>query len=119
MIVKINGRELDEPIEKGTNLVPPTGYLKNHKANLQKVRRVLIPLTAGLSILSRTSSVWAATPAKGVADNLMPIIHMLQDFAFPVGLGVGIWGLIEYIMDNPAGKEKVKKAIYPNSITKA
>lgn len=112
MIIRINGRVMDEPIEKGQiNLIPPGGNLRNHKAALQKVRRILLPLTAGLSLLSHSTAVLAATPARGVADNLMPIVHMLQDFAFPVGLGIGIWGLIEYIMDNPAGKEKVKKAI--------
>lgn len=108
MIIRINGRELV------TSPVATTASLNQvpQKSVLPKLKRILLPVTAGLSLLSRPSSVWAAAePARGVADNLMPIIHMLQDFAFPVGLGIGIWGLIEYIMDNPAGKEKVKKAI--------
>lgn len=50
----------------------------------------------------------AAAPALGLAPALAPVISMLQDLALPVGIGMAIWGLIEIIIGNPGGKEKIK-----------
>lgn len=58
--------------------------------------------------------LYAAAPVAGapnIADGLWPLIRMLQEFAFPVGVGVAAWGAIEWMLDNPAGKERIKKAI--------
>ena len=48
---------------------------------------------------------------KGCSEYLSVIIQLLQQFSYYVGLGYGLWGVIEYTMDNPAGGNKVKRAI--------
>jgi hypothetical protein len=40
------------------------------------------------------------------------IIRLLQRFALPVGIAVALWGVFEYMIDNPNGKERVKKAFF-------
>lgn len=47
----------------------------------------------------------------GDFSGLESIIQLLQQFSYYVGLGYGLWGVIEYTMDNPAGGNKVKRAI--------
>ena len=115
LIIRINGQEIVEqgevtalPIPKAPTV--PTGA--GMYPRLKRIRRAVPPATVGLSVVSRSSAVFAAAaPTQNIITGLMPIVQMIQDLAFPVGLGVGIWGLIEYIMDNPAGKEKVKRAV--------
>ena len=51
----------------------------------------------------------AASPSLGLA--LAPIIQMLQELALPVGIGMAIWGLIETMIGNPGGREKIKWAL--------
>ena len=47
----------------------------------------------------------------GDFSGLEAIIKLLQQFSYYVGLGYGLWGVIEYTMDNPAGGTKVKRAV--------
>lgn len=47
----------------------------------------------------------------GDFSGLESIIQLLQQFSYYVGLGYGLWGLVEYTCDNPAGGTKVKRAI--------
>lgn len=112
LIIKVNGRVLEEPGQ--TTVLPKAIIIKGNAGpfRLKKLRRAILTFTVGLSVASRSSAVLAAAaPTQNIITGLMPIVQMIQDLAFPVGLGVGIWGLIEYIMDNPAGKEKVKRAV--------
>lgn len=47
----------------------------------------------------------------GDFSGLESIIQLLQQFSYYVGLGYGLWGVVEYTCDNPAGGTKVKRAI--------
>jgi len=55
----------------------------------------------------------AAAPVTGtgLATALQPVIGMLQELALPVGIGMAIWGLIEVMVGNPGGKDKIKWAL--------
>lgn len=53
----------------------------------------------------------SGTLVTGDFSGLETIIQLLQQFSYYVGLGYGLWGVIEYTMDNPAGGNKVKRAI--------
>lgn len=50
----------------------------------------------------------ATIKGMGLAAALQPVIAMLQELALPVGIGMAIWGLIEVIIGNPGGKDKLK-----------
>lgn len=52
-----------------------------------------------------------AAVGAGLAGALQPIIGMLQELALPVGIGMAIWGLIEVMVGNPGGRDKIKWAI--------
>lgn len=43
-------------------------------------------------------------------EGLNIIIDLLKRFSYYVGIGYGIWGGIEYSMDNPTGVDKMKRA---------
>jgi hypothetical protein len=62
-----------------------------------------------LPVAAKVGESWASggTP---FTDALWPLIRMLQDFALPVGVGVAIYGMIEHMLDNPAGKKRVAAA---------
>ncbi len=60
----------------------------------------------------KMSLATAAPPANlGLAQALAPIIALLQELALPVGIGMSIWGLIEIMIGNAGGKDKIKLAI--------
>lgn len=56
--------------------------------------------------LSAMTTLGAADPANG----LWPIVGKLQEFALPVGIVVALWGLMQYIMGDHSGQERVKMA---------
>lgn len=97
---------------------------RNMEAFLDKLKDIMqwaVPLTAVTSAMNAfTSRALAAAPEAVVATaktsalwvKFQPLIHMVQDFALPVGVIVATWGLIEIIMGNrPSGKEKLKYSI--------
>lgn len=95
-------------------------------------KKIGIPVAAGIGILTAAGhafkahatsafSVQAATAVAtagktavhmGLGERLMPLIHMVQELALPIGIVVASWGMIEMIMGNiDAGKHKLKWAI--------
>lgn len=87
--------------------------------------RIAVPFAVGMSMLSTAGKVLADAASNnapqaveamsslsGLGSGIMPLIHMVQDFALPVGIVVSSWGLIEMMMGNiEAGKHKMKWAI--------
>ena len=91
--------------------------------------KVALPLSFGAGVVNSLSSAKAAaiafsskstllavagttvTVGTGLADKLQPLIHLVQDLALPVGICTAIWGIIEWMLGNPAGTRKVKSSI--------
>jgi len=106
---------------------PKTETLRDRLACIrEKAKKHLVPLTTGINLLaiapisslagqySVATTAQAVPVAKtymGIAPALQPVISMLQELALPVGIGMAIWGLIEIIIGNPGGKEKIKYAM--------
>ena len=65
--------------------------------------------TAGalLNAAVRAQAAYSGNIAKGFG----PLIDMIQDFCFPIGIAVSLWGIIELMLGNPGGKDKVKWAV--------
>jgi hypothetical protein len=93
---------------------------RTHIIDLSPFRKkVLLSLTSISLLYTSPSTVLAATtqtvqtaikkPSFGEA--FMPLIQLLQEAALPVGIGIAIWGMIEWMLDNPGGKDRVKKAV--------
>jgi len=105
---------------------PKTETLRDRLARIREAaKRHILPLTTGINLLA-TAPISAMTgqysvanqavpvAAKtymGIAPALQPVISMLQELALPVGIGMAIWGLIEIIIGNPGGKNKIKYAM--------
>ena len=109
-----------------TEAEPKTETLRDRLARiLEAVKKHLIPLTTGINLLAMApisslagqysvanQAVPVASKAYiGIAPALQPVISMLQELALPVGIGMAIWGLIEIIIGNPGGKDKIKYAM--------
>lgn len=133
--IRINGKLSDGNVVSKTLITPVrqiqidpakmTTYC--NEARIEKAindffRKYAIPASLGTSILMFTTQAFAAVPdavpavaapaIHGLADKLIPLLHMVQDFALPVGIIVSSWGLIEMIMGNiESGKHKMKWAI--------
>ena len=107
---------------------PRTETLRDRLARIREAaKRHILPLTTGINLLATAPisavagqySVPVATqittagikPIIGIAPALQPVISMLQELALPVGIGMAIWGLIEIIIGNPGGKDKIKYAM--------
>ena len=107
---------------------PKTETLRDRLARIREAaKRHILPLTTGINLLATApiSAVTgqysvaattqavpvAATTYMGIAPALQPVISMLQELALPVGIGMAIWGLIEIIIGNPGGKDKLKYAM--------
>jgi len=107
---------------------PKTETLRDRLTRIREAaKKHLIPLTTGINLLAVAPisslagqySIPVATqvttagvkPIIGIAPALQPVISMLQEFALPVGIGMAIWGLIEIIIGNPGGKDKIKYAM--------
>lgn len=60
----------------------------------------------------QVQAVAAAAGKVSLWGKFLPLVHMVQEFAMPVGVVVATWGLIEIIMGNlGSGKEKVKYSL--------
>ena len=109
-----------------TEAEPKTETLRDRLARIREAaKKHLIPLTTGINLLAMapinavagqysvaTQAVpVAAKTYMGIAPALQPVISMLQELALPVGIGMAIWGLIEIIIGNPGGKDKIKYAM--------
>lgn len=84
----------------------------------KKAGEILIPFGTAIGILNTAirafaeTAVPAAAGATSIGAKLMPLVYMVQDFAFPVGIGVATWGLVEVIIGNVgSGKQKIKYSI--------
>lgn len=114
MIVKMNGSVIGE-YENGVNVSPVSidtieSYTLDEKVHAV-FRDVVIPASVSTGALSASMPAYASTNLN-LADRLMPLINMIQDFALPVGIGVATWGLIEIIIGNfGGGKQKIKYAV--------
>ncbi len=101
MIVTVNGVSLER-----WNYVPVNEKEINIENNLDKY---FIPAAVIVGIMNVANNVNAYSGNMEEASK--PLIRMVQDFAFPVGVIMATWGLIEMIIGNPSGKEKTKWAI--------
>jgi hypothetical protein len=58
-------------------------------------------------------SAGIAYAAKGPADpmdGLWPIIALVQAWIKPISICLAMWGLVEYGLENPAGKTRIRVA---------
>lgn len=109
MIVKINGKRVETEVNQ--LVLVDTGKEIETKVN-NIFKKHLMPASVATGIISVGTRVLAATGGTaGLADKLMPLVHMIQDFALPVGIIVATWGLIEIMIGNPGGKQKIKFAV--------
>jgi len=112
--------------QKPETAQPKTETLRDRLARIREAaKRHILPLTTGINLLAMapistlagqysvaTQAVpVAAKTYMGIAPALQPVISMLQELALPVGIGMAIWGLIEIIIGNPGGKDKIKYAL--------
>jgi len=109
------------------NAEPKTETLRDRLTRIREAaKKHLIPLTTGINLLATapisavtgqysvattTQAVPVVKTYMGIAPALQPVISMLQELALPVGIGMAIWGLIEIIIGNPGGKDKIKYAM--------
>lgn len=120
MKLKINGEYVSE-YKDGVDIAEVRiREIKQNELN-DKTKKIfkngVIPVAVACGYTNISRSVLLATSeeiAKNInlADRVMPLIHMLQEFALPVSIGVATWGLVEIIMGNyNSGKTKLKHAI--------
>lgn len=97
--------------------IPGLSYDMSQKiaAKTDKAGRVIVQssVLAGALLAAKGAALAAVTNPQtlDIAKKFDPLIQILQDFAFPVGIGVATWGFIEIMMGNPRGKMKVKYSI--------
>lgn len=97
----INGGEAEEV--NGLNLESRVDEFSS------RVGKVILPLGVTTGMTAYTSRVMAQTQeVTGLSTGFDPLIEMVQEFAFPIGVGMASWGLIEMMLGNPNGKEKVR-----------
>lgn len=105
MIVKISGQQL----------APRHVQQEVEDSQAELERRVELfgqqatAFATGFGLLNMSATAFAASGDLGT--KLMPLVHMVQDFALPVGIMVSTWGLIEIMIGNPGGKMKIKMSI--------
>lgn len=68
------------------------------------------------SNLNQTLTVSANTSVATIKhinlmQQLLPIVHLIQDLALPVAIVIGCWACIEWIVGSPAWKHKLKGSI--------
>jgi len=118
MIVRINGQEIAMECPSVAVHVEGLHYdgaLKVSKT-VDKLAKILVPASAALGWLNVATNAFAAAPGAasttaGLVSRLSPLINLVQDLALPIGIIVASWGLIEIMLGNPAGKQKIKSAI--------
>ena len=110
-----------------TEVKPKTETLRDRLTRIREAaKKHIIPLTTGINLLAMAPinalagqySVPVATVATSVPTGQSwaiatwsPFLRMMQELALPVGIGMAIWGLIELILGNPGGKDKIKSAL--------
>lgn len=107
MKVTINGQALAMEVTQQLPLI------NEQEVILKKVQDVGRKFTVGsvaYGLLTAANTVLAATGDP--ASRIQPLIHLLQDLALPVGIIVATWGLIEIIIGNPSGKQKIKYSVF-------
>lgn len=122
MLLKING----VPFKNFAEEAPVFPVLESEikaKELVKKVGKFTVPASISLGIMNLKSAALAAIQnptlpvtntdmSEGLIRGIWPLIDMLQAFAFPVGVGVAIWGIIEVIATgSPAGFKKIKYAV--------
>lgn len=133
MKVNINGKKFEEVFNCPFNkleiasdtpiIILPENVLEG---KLDKYLKIVKPITTGVvvsKLATFTGVVLAATNEAvttvaglpngkiDLVDKLYPLIELVQDLALPVGIVVSTWGLLEYMIGNPAGKDKIKGAV--------
>lgn len=76
--------------------------------------KTMLPISLGAGILNSTFIAKAeavVVVGTGLADRLQPLVHLVQDLALPVGICTSIWGIIELMLQNPAGARKIKSSV--------
>lgn len=110
MIVKINGEVIQQP-----EMVEIPVYMIDEKLEkIEKVGKRLIPISLATGLMNVSKPTFAQTSIETsatVGDAIMPILTLIQDIAFPVSIIVASWGLIEVMIGQPIGKEKIKHSI--------
>lgn len=119
MRLKINGVLVEDSVAPVLCPLELT-YMENEiQKHVKKFGKIMLPasiITGALNVAKGALAAGTAVAASGsvgtnLADALMPLIHMVQDFAFPVGIVVASWGLIEVMVGQPNGKTKIKMSV--------
>lgn len=79
-----------------------------------KAFKASIPVAVFIGLVTDAQSTFAASNAPDKYDmysKLEPLIHMVQNLALPVGIVISTWGMIELMVGNPGGKQKVKMSL--------
>lgn len=113
MKIKINGVLVEDtaeiqPIYNPLEITEMENKVKEH---VQKFGKIMVPAAAFIGALNITTQAFAATPETSLVEALNPLIQMVQDLAFPVGIVVASWGLIEVMVGQPNGKQKIKLSL--------
>lgn len=107
MIVRINGVEL-APTFPQVDIIETYDLQRKAEQFAKKFGTIVIPASVMSGVLSMTTHALAA---KDVTTAFWPLLGKIQDLALPIGIGVSLWGLIEYMVGNPGGKTKLKVAL--------
>lgn len=114
MNFKYNGNSL--VLQNDLNILPQiqtevlvNGFIKLTEKIDKFMKKYAVPISTFIGFLNMAKPVLAGTSK--IAERLLPLISMVQDLALPIGIVVASWGLIEVIIGQPSGKEKIKYAI--------
>lgn len=116
MLLKINGVPVTETVcEAPVNPLVLAHEEQVEKA-IQRVGKFLIPSSISAGVFSIQTLAFAEETKQVAGESLIsglwPLIELLQSFAFPVGVGIAIWGIIEMMATgSPTGIRKIKLAI--------
>lgn len=82
---------------------------------VKKIYKTALPISVGIGILNAAKTALASpmstvptTATASIGERITPLLHMVQDLALPTGIVVASWGLIELMLGNPRGKDKLK-----------
>lgn len=113
MKIKINGVLIEDTaeIQQIYNPLEITEMENKIKKHVQKFGKIMIPAAAFIGALNMATQAFAAPLETSLTEALNPLIQMVQDLAFPVGIVVASWGLIEVMVGQPNGKQKIKLSL--------
>jgi hypothetical protein len=60
---------------------------------------------------STLAAAGTAAAATGPMEGLYPLIDMIRDWGKPIGIGLAMWGAVDWGMGNPEGRLRVKSAV--------